>query len=381
MNVVWFAEIKWDYLRTRKQQLIARRPDGIDVLFFEPYARTRPNHYHLREVDGIRAVTIPFVKSVPGGPARALLERRMARRCVDAAATGRVKNALRTAGIDPAHSIFVISNVYAVRVACAFPRVRLIYDCNDAHSEFPGAPEWTRDYQVETFRRADAVVVSSRGLLEDARTVRGGDAGIHLLGNGVDFAAFNAAAREPAPGDEGVRVGYVGAIAPWFDFDLVASLARRQPTWRIVLVGPVLGGVEGDVAALAALPNVEVHPAVAHADVPGILAGFTVGIIPFRRTPLTAGVNPNKLYEYLAVGLPLAATPFSPDVEPVPDLVALAGEEGAFSEACARLAAARQDAARSAAARARAFDLARNHDWNAIAGRFWSAATEGARSA
>ena len=69
MNVVWFAEIKWDYLRTRKQHLVLRRPQGVDVVFFEPYVRGRENRYDLRSVDGIHAATIPLVKSIPGrGP-------------------------------------------------------------------------------------------------------------------------------------------------------------------------------------------------------------------------------------------------------------------------------------------------------------------------
>ena len=54
MQVVWFAEIKWDYLRTRKHQLIRRRPRGVEVVYFEPYARGRENRYALRDEEGVR---------------------------------------------------------------------------------------------------------------------------------------------------------------------------------------------------------------------------------------------------------------------------------------------------------------------------------------
>jgi glycosyltransferase involved in cell wall biosynthesis len=167
-----------------------------------------------------------------------------------------------------------------------------------------------------------------------------------------------------------VCIGYLGAIAPWFDFDLVLDAARSRPQWRFRLVGPVLGGAGAEVARLAALPNVEVRPGVPHDDVPGVLRGFTVGMIPFRRTRLTAGVNPNKLYEYLAAGLPTVATPFSPEVEAHAGVVSLAPDAGAFVGACeaflAPPAGARADTER------RALEIAAAHDWDRIATEFWA---------
>jgi hypothetical protein len=186
MNVVWFAEIKWDYLRTRKQQLISRRPPGLDVLFLEPFVRGRENRYDVRAIDGIRVVTVPFIKNVPSGPARGALNLPLARHVVDAFARARVRGDLRRAGIDARESIFIISNVYAIGVAAAFSPRRLVYDCNDAHADFPGMPPWTRRYQETTLRCADRVIVSGVRLREDAVRVRGGEQDVFLVGNGVD---------------------------------------------------------------------------------------------------------------------------------------------------------------------------------------------------
>jgi glycosyltransferase involved in cell wall biosynthesis len=374
MHVVWFAEIKWDYLRTRKQQLIRRRPSDIDLVFFEPYARGRENRYRLRDVDGIRVATVPFVKAIPRGPLRGALDLALARRLVDAAAVRRVRGHLRAAGVRPSDTTFVVSNVYAIHAARSLGPRRLVYDCNDAHADFPGLPRWTRAYQQETFRRADRVVVSSRALRDEAVRARGGNRDVHLVGNGVDFAAFRRAlASAPAePGPADARVGYLGAIAPWFDFDLVAEMARARPQWRFALVGPVLGGAEADAARLASLANVELHPAVPHDDVPGVLRGFSVGMIPFRRTRLTAGVNPNKLYEYLAAGLPTVATPFSPEVEEDARVVSLARDAGAFIRACEAFLSVRADAVAREAMERRALEIAAGHDWDRIAAGFWA---------
>ncbi|HXV13044.1 MAG TPA: glycosyltransferase [Candidatus Krumholzibacteria bacterium] len=382
MNVVWFAEIKWEYLRTRKQQIVLRRPHGVDVVFFEPYVKGRENRFDLRSVDGIRVATVPFVKSIPGrGPLRALLDRAPARRAVDAIAVRRVRAHLDAAGVRPAESVFVFSNIYALPVARALEPRRLVYDCNDAHGDFPGAPEWARAYRDDAFRAADAVVVSAARLRDDAVRVRGSHARVEVIGNGVDFAAFRRAAdaaRGSASTDDTVRVGYLGAIAPWLDFELIAAAARARPRWSFDLVGPVIGGVEMDLAALLTLGNVRHRPAVAHERVPEILLDFTVGVIPFRRTPLTAGVNPNKLYEYLAVGLPAVATPFSPETahyagqaDDADTVVAIANDANELVKACEAFAAARRDPAARARISERAVAIAAAHDWKTIAAQFW----------
>ena len=95
-------------------------------------------------------------------------------------------------------------------------------------------------------------------------------------------------------------------------------------------------------------------------------------MIPFRRTALTAGVNPNKLYEYLAAGLPVVATPFSADVGAVPGVIALAEDAESFAAACAELTDGRRDARRAQAVGERAAEIARAHDWGTIAASFWS---------
>ncbi|HKW15705.1 MAG TPA: glycosyltransferase, partial [Candidatus Krumholzibacteria bacterium] len=371
----WFAEIKWDYLRTRKQQLIRRRPDGSSILFFEPFVRGRDNHYDMRETDGIRVVTVPFIKNIPAGAARSALNVPLARHIVDASARARVRGHLRRAGIDPARSVFIISNVFAINVALGFAPLHLVYDCNDAHADFPGFPAWSRSHQEKTLRCADRVIVSGQRLRDDAVLVRGSENNIFDVGNGVDYAMFHRAlAMRTKPGAARPRIGYLGAIAPWFDFDLVTAAATARPQWDFVLVGPVLAGAGAGLARLSSLANVSVQPAVAHDEVPRVLAGFDVGLIPFRLTTLTAGVNPNKLYEYLAAGLPVVSTPFSPDVEADADVIALAADAAGFVNACERFLARQREEGGSARMESRAGEIASAHDWDRIAKEFWARA-------
>jgi hypothetical protein len=131
-------------------------------------------------------------------------------------------------------------------------------------------------------------------------------------------------------------------------------------------------GANAGLASLSSLPNVTVSPAVGHDEVPGVLHGFTAGMIPFRYDTLTRGVNPNKMYEYLAMGLPVASTRFSPEVEQYPDAVCTGDGPAGFVDACERAVAlvAGLDGDEFAD---RAATIAAGTDWGAIAERFWAA--------
>ncbi|MDH3216515.1 MAG: glycosyltransferase [Candidatus Krumholzibacteria bacterium] len=369
MQIMWFSEIKWDYLRTRKQQIISRKPADVQILYLEPYVRGRRNLFRLRTEGDVFCATIPFIKSAPTFLWRTVLDRRSARRAVDFVARARIKSIVKDLRFDLPEVGLVISNIYAADIALSLPRKFLLYDCNDDHASFPGMRAWTETYFSKTSRNADAVFASSQALLTRVASIRGNRDDCSYLGNGVDFSHFETA------NDRGVhdkpRFGYIGALAPWLDFAAVDALARRHPEWEVVLVGPILQGVEDQVLKLTSLPNVFHLAAVSYDRLPDILKQFSVGLIPFRCNQLTRGVNPNKLYEYLAAGLPVVSTRFSEEVQNYPDLVKAvdAGED--FVAACEQTIVGLSDGATAQDMREKARQTAKKNDWNLIAEIFW----------
>ena len=129
--------------------------------------------------------------------------------------------------------------------------------------------------------------------------------------------------------------GFYGALAPWLDLDLIASVARMLPHWRFVFVGPV----QTDVTAIASLPNVTLLGARPHTALPGYARHWTAGIIPFRDNAQIRAANPLKLREYLAAGQPVVTTEF-PALGPYRQHVAVAGSAADFAAA---LEASRSD--------------------------------------
>src|SRR6185436_5134328 len=119
--------------------------------------------------------------------------------------------------------------------------------------------------------------------------------------NAVDIAHFPAGRRQFGPP---VSVGYVGALGPWFDAEAVGGLAAARPQWRVRLAGRVESPA---VRALARHRNVELLGEIPYRQVPELLAGLRALLIPFLDLPLTRAVDPVKLYEGLAAGLPVVS--------------------------------------------------------------------------
>ncbi len=107
------------------------------------------------------------------------------------------------------------------------------------------------------------------------------------------------------------RIVFTGAIvATKLDVPLLAALARLRPEWSFALVGPVgPGDPRTDVSVLRELPNIHLLGPRAYARLPEALRAADAGMIPYARNPITESVFPMKVYEYLAAGLPVVATP------------------------------------------------------------------------
>jgi glycosyltransferase involved in cell wall biosynthesis len=178
-----------------------------------------------------------------------------------------------------------------------------LYRLSDDTASFPETPRTYSALEEEVLRRVDRVVATAGSLAERARRH---NPRVLLLPNGVAFERF-ARAREGisrrSPEGRRPRIVYVGAIDSWFDTDRVRSLARALPEADIVLRGPVRIGTEW----AKGLPNIRLGGPVPPEEVPDLLAGSDVGIIPFRDTPLTRAIHPVKLYEYFAAGIPVVA--------------------------------------------------------------------------
>jgi hypothetical protein len=138
-----------------------------------------------------------------------------------------------------------------------------------------------------------------------------------LCPNGVDYTHF-ALTREKdveTPPDDLIPivqrgnpiVGYYGALAEWFDYELVKKLARLREDISIVIIGPDYDGTMPP--SFLDLPNLDWLGVKSYEKLTAYLAYFDVAMIPFLLNEITHATSPLKLFEYMAGGKPVIVTP------------------------------------------------------------------------
>jgi glycosyltransferase involved in cell wall biosynthesis len=225
-----------------------------------------------------------------------------------------------------------------------------VYYCVDEWSMFSYLD---RQRTVALERRllgeVDAVFAINHALADAKRAV---NPATFVSPHGVDVELFGKALHQDTqvPADlaslPGPVIGFYGTLQDWVDLDLIEGVARARPSWSIALIGQIMV----DVARLRQLGNVHLLGRKQHAELPAYCKAFSVGIIPYRREARMAFVNPIKLREYLAAGLPVVSTSV-PEVVRYGDRCAIADTAQDFVTAIeAALAADSADARRARAA-------------------------------
>jgi len=318
MKIVCFSEIQWRYVRTRKQQVLSRFPEDWEILFLSSVAKGKPNNYLPRRDGRVTHVCVPIFKNFPPGAVRGLAALRPVRFLWNAAILSWLQLIFIATRFHRRDRVFYVSNIYYAAVLKRLRRSLMFYDCNDDHLAFPNTPPWAERYYRALVRDSDYAIAVSTRLAELLREA--GAREVHLIGNGVDYDLFRAAAEGGVP-EEMARlprpiIGYSGAVAQWFDFELLEMLASSFPAATIALVGPVFEDRASALAALASRrTNIRHLGSKPYERLGAYIAAMDVCIIPLVANELMRSADPNKLYEYAACGRPVVTMRHSADIE------------------------------------------------------------------
>ena len=166
--------------------------------------------------------------------------------------------------------------------------------------------DWRLHPSMQAWRRhlTDEVYPSFEGPGRTLSAVKlGAVSGAHaplMLAN----AGYHAAAPPdpPRPGPRRRVAAYVGTIHRRMDVAAFARLAARLPGWDVTAVGPVM---DADVGNALSGAGIRIEP---WWDMAEIDRRATVVVCPYVRTPYTASMDPLKIYESLARGVPCVTT-------------------------------------------------------------------------
>jgi glycosyltransferase involved in cell wall biosynthesis len=319
-DIVCLGFGEWDAeLWTNQQHLMARLARANRVLFVESLGLRQPSLAGRdvrrmarrvrraaagpRAVDGLHVLS-PLVIPLHGRERIAALNTRLLR--------AQVGRAARRLGLErPLLWGYVPQAEWLVE---ALDPSTIVYHCVDDIAAQKGVrAEAFREAEAHFAARADLVLASAPALAERMRAL---NPRVFYAPNVADTERF-ATALEDGPGDPGLealprpRIVFTGAVvATKLDLELLEGVARARPEWTLALVGPVgAGDPSTDVSALRRLPNVHLLGARRYEDLPRVLRGADVALVPYAINDLTRSVFPMKVFEYLAAGLPVVTTP------------------------------------------------------------------------
>jgi glycosyltransferase involved in cell wall biosynthesis len=366
MPILFFSDIAWEHLYQRPQHIASRLAQRTPVLWIEPATLGAPRRWiPEKKGENLFLLTLPqfphnarnrhirrisrLVSSVP-----------LVRWCLTQIQAFLLKRACRTLGITVAASPAFVENFQFAPLLRDLRPAAILFDYIDDAFGFIDYPAYVHAEWRMMLQLADRITATSGVLCN--QIARETATPVTLIENGVNTASYDAAAARPTdlPGLGKPLIMYVGTVSHWFDFDLLDAILRGLPESNSVIVGPVHPDVAGRLNESRKFANLHVLGSRAHADIPAYLAAASTGIIPFIRNRLTEGVNPVKLYEYAAAGIPVVTTAFSDDLEAFRDVAFIARTHGSF---IADLRTALRGGARVPdAGRLRQF--ARENDWD-----------------
>lgn len=335
---VGFAD--WDTdLWTNQHHLMSRMAEDNNVLFVESLGLRRPQLAGRdvarilrrlrrglappRRADGLHVLSPLVLPLHSNGLVRALNRRLL---------SALVRRAARRLGMS--HPILWAYVPQAEALIEALQPRLVIYHCVDDIAAQAGVDAASFCAAERRFAgRADLVLASAPSLARRMRELAG-EGRVMDAPNVADTQLF-AGALEAGPVDPALaalprpRVVFTGAIVTTkLDLPLLVALARARPSWAYALVGPVgPGDPNADVSALEAEPNIHLLGRRAYGELPAVLRGADAGLIPYARNELTGSIFPMKVYEYLAAGLPVVATPL-PALAGVEEVATAADAQG-----------------------------------------------------
>jgi glycosyltransferase involved in cell wall biosynthesis len=355
-DLVVLSHLRWPWVWQRPQHIVSRlaarrSPAGARTYFVEEpvIGDLREPQLRTEDRDGITRVWLE-IPCPPGGPRDIMFGD------PGTDSYGDLLAELLGEHDRPARPDIWLYTPMAFDVAQPLNGGRLIFDVMDDLAAFKQAPRGLVLGHRRALADADVVFTGGRSLHRGVLTQRRRD--VHLFPSGVDQEHY-AASRELRRAHPRPVAGYVGVIDERVDLELVGDLARRLPDWIIRVVGPV---TKIDPASLPTAPNIEYPGFARYEDLPAVMAGFDLGIMPFAINAATRSISPTKTLEYLAAGLPVVSTRIDDVVADYGDVVHLAVDGAGFAAACAT-AIGPQAPARERRIRA----VLRSQEWDSIA--------------
>ncbi len=210
----------------------------------------------------------------------------------------------------PSPDVLWLSGFLSQGIAKFFPGIPSVQHVTDYYQGYPTSPANCGALERNNYLRADQVVVTApslkQALVDEFDTPADK---INVISHGANLEPFLEArsSEDPLPDAPHPRLVMLGNLGK-IDFNILAHLCLNLREGCVLALGPVNEALERLATKHG---NLRLEGPVRPERVPAYLAHGDVGLVLFSRSldRVVEHVNPMKLYEYAASGLPVASTP------------------------------------------------------------------------
>jgi glycosyltransferase involved in cell wall biosynthesis len=138
------------------------------------------------------------------------------------------------------------------------------------------------------------------------------NAKVKLITNGCDYKHFKKKSYDMPLKIKRIKasnkpvIGYYGALASWFDYDLIKKIAALN-RYEIILIGIKYDNSFNN-SQINKLSNIHYFGKIDYKVLPKYSSFFDVCIIPFEINKITLSTSPVKVFEYMASEKPIVTT-------------------------------------------------------------------------
>ena len=370
-NIICISSIDWDFVWQGHQEIMSTfARNNNKVLFIEntgvrtprirdiPRIKARMKNW-LKGIKGIRKeldnlyVFSPIVLPFP----YSWIARKVNRRLILPA----LERWMRVMDFDnPVIWTFLPTGI-SLDIIDNLTKKAAIYYCIAEFADLAEYPKKIKKTERELLKRCDLVFVQGEELKRHCQTY---NCNVSVFPFGVKLEVFKNFTQERCnqePDDlkniKNPVIGYIGGLHKHLDYNLIASLARDNPEWSLVFIGPV----QSDVSCLREFKNIHILGQKNHQELPRYINRFSVSIIPYVLSNYTRTVYPTKLNEYLIMAKPVVSTEL-PEINSFNrrygDIVYLAKTDHEFSQHIQK--AIKED---STELKKRRMDIAEENSW------------------
>ncbi|HEU0109750.1 MAG TPA: glycosyltransferase [Flavisolibacter sp.] len=207
---------------------------------------------------------------------------------------------------------------------------------------------------------SDLVICTSKKLYEEKKKMH---AKTFFIPNAADINHSILATHSEVPIHPKLKsikkpvIGYFGNIERRIDFEQMIGVAEKNKDKSFVFAGPVEKHLVPE--HFFSVSNIYFTGRIPYSEMPAILKGFDVAIIPFKKNEDSNTVFPLKLFEYLGAGKSVVSTDFNLDLRNFTgDLVTYCSNAEEFSGAINKALATDSDQLKQAR-----ITLASEHTW------------------